>query len=162
MQSIIAGNLFRESLLLYLLAAVLPLFFLGRQNAKRQKLCNILSNVACAAASLAGAASAAAKLIWSGPDLLLGGFSSALPFLSIELRVDNLAAVFLLALSVLTLSASVYSIGYISHYIGKRNVAAFNFLFSSFILSMILVLTSSGMIFFYIAWEAMSLLSYFS
>jgi formate hydrogenlyase subunit 3/multisubunit Na+/H+ antiporter MnhD subunit len=51
--------------------------------------------------------------------------------------------------------------GYISHYIGKRNVGAFNFLYATFIVSMILVFTSGNFITFFIAWEAMSLLSYF-
>ncbi|HZK02093.1 MAG TPA: proton-conducting transporter membrane subunit, partial [Anaerovoracaceae bacterium] len=64
-------------------------------------------------------------------------------------------------LSILTICVSIYSIGYISSYYGKRKVGLFYFLYTTFILSMIFVFTSSNAIFFYMAWEAMALLSYF-
>lgn len=88
-------------------------------------------------------------------------FQSTLSFLDLEVKIDGLSALFLIMLSILTVCVSVYSIGYISHYYGKRNVGLFNFLYITFILSMIFVFTSSNAVFFYIAWEAMSLLSYF-
>ncbi|MCX7715699.1 MAG: proton-conducting transporter membrane subunit, partial [Clostridia bacterium] len=75
--------------------------------------------------------------------------------------MDNLSALFLLTLSILALCVSIYTVGYFSHYIGKRNVGIFYFLYSGFILSMIFVLTSANMVTFYVSWEMMSLLSYF-
>ena len=100
--------------------------------------------------------------ILSGNDLInISVFQSTFPYLSINMKIDNLSAVFLLSLSILVLCVSIYSIGYLSHYIGKRNVGLFNFLYSTFILSMIFVLTSANAVFFYISWEVMSLLSYF-
>jgi formate hydrogenlyase subunit 3/multisubunit Na+/H+ antiporter MnhD subunit len=61
----------------------------------------------------------------------------------------------------LVLCVSVYSIGYVSHYYGKRNVGLFNFLYSTFILSMFFVMTAGNAVFFFVAWEAMAMLSYY-
>ena len=151
-----ASNLFQVSVLLYLLGAAVSLVL-----TKRHKTCNILSNSICIAASALLAAASIMKIL-SGNDLInISVFQSTFPYLSINMKIDNLSAVFLLSLSILVLCVSIYSIGYLSHYIGKRNVGLFNFLYSTFILSMIFVLTSANAVFFYISWEVMSLLSYF-
>ncbi|MDD3350714.1 MAG: proton-conducting transporter membrane subunit, partial [Eubacteriales bacterium] len=86
---------------------------------------------------------------------------STIPFLTFELKMDALSAFFVLALSILVLCVSIYSIDYLSHYIGKRPLGLFHFLYALFILSMMFVLTSSNALFFYIAWEVMALVSYF-
>jgi formate hydrogenlyase subunit 3/multisubunit Na+/H+ antiporter MnhD subunit len=75
--------------------------------------------------------------------------------------MHKLSSFFLLALSILSLAVSVYSIGYVSHYYGKRNVGVFNFIYNIFILSMIFVIISGNVIGFLISWELMSLVSYF-
>ncbi len=149
-------NLFLASVLLYLFGAVISLILM-----KRQKACNIIANFICIAASALGAAASVIKILWVNGPIGIFGFKSAIPFVSLDMKVDNLSAIFLLALSILVLCVSIYSIGYISHYIGKRNIGLFNFLYTTFILSMIFVLTSANAVFFYISWEAMSLLSYF-
>lgn len=152
----IASNLFQTSMLLYMLAGVLSLVFI-----KHAKQCNIVSNIICIAAAVSGVAASIIKLLFVSSTMNLAVYDSGIPFVSINMKLDNLSAFFLLILSVLVICVSIYSIGYISHYIGKRNVGLFYFLYSTFILSMVLVFTASNAIFFYMSWEAMSLLSYF-
>ncbi len=128
---------------------------------KRHRLCNIVSNIICIIASAVGAVASLAHIVSGNDKITIEIFKSAIPFVSASLTVDKLSAYFVLGLSVLTLCVSIYSIGYISHYYGKRNVGIFNFLYSTFILSMIFVMTAGNAVFFLIAWEAMSVISYF-
>ena len=151
-----AGTFFQASLITYLLSAAVSLILI-----KRQKTCNIVSNVLCIAAAGFGAAASIFQIATASGPLNISVFKSGIPFLDISIRVDALSAYFVLALSILVVCVSIYSIGYISHYVGKRNVGLLYFLYATFILSMILVLTSSNAVFFFISWEAMSLLSYF-
>lgn len=149
-------SLFLAAILLYLSSAFISLVLRNYH-----KLCNITSNIICISASLSGAAAAIIHIM-SGNDIIrLVKFNSSIPLLSIDITIDNLSALFILGLSVLVLCVSLYSIGYISHYYGKRNVGLFNFLYASFILSMFFVITAGDAVFFFIAWETMSVLSYF-
>jgi hydrogenase-4 component B len=100
-------------------------------------------------------------ILFGNAAITLIKFSSSVPFLAVDITIDNLSAFFLLGLSVLVLCVSVYSLGYISHYYGKRNVGLFNFLYATFILSMFLVITAGNAVFFFVVWEIMSVLSYF-
>ncbi|MGE5679108.1 MAG: proton-conducting transporter membrane subunit [Pseudomonadota bacterium] len=150
-----AENLFIASLLLYILAAGVSLVLITKQKA-----CNLISNIFSMAAAALGAAASASVLL-TGTLLDINILDSIMPFISISMKIDNLSAFFVLSLSILVFCVSLYSIGYISHYTGKRNVGLFYFLYATFILSMILVMTSSNTVFFYISWEAMSVLSYF-
>lgn len=149
-------TLLAASAALYLLAAVLPIFF--RQ---RQKAGNIASHAVCMVASAAGLASSLTQLLGGGAASTAELYSSSIPFFTFTVQLDGLSAFFVLGLSVIAFCSSLYSIGYLSHYYGKRNVGLFNFLYSSFILSMLLVLTSGNAVFFLFAWELMSALSYF-
>lgn len=148
--------LFQTSALLYLFGALVSLLL-----RKSEKINNILVNLICLVSSALAATASILKILWGNSTITIWKFSSNIPFLSLDLKIDNLSAFFLLALSILVFCVSIYSIGYISHYIGKRNVGLFNFLYPTFILTMMFVLTSANAIFFYISWETMSLLSYF-
>ena len=150
------SNLFQASVLLYLSAAATSLVLIKQQN-----LCNIISNIICITASIFGVIVSIMTLFFENSQINMSIFKSSTPFISVDIKIDNLSAFFLLSLSILVMCVSIYSIGYVSQYIGKRNVGLLNFLYSTFILSMIFVLTSSNTVFFYISWEAMSLLSYF-
>ncbi|MHB1377053.1 MAG: proton-conducting transporter transmembrane domain-containing protein, partial [Candidatus Humimicrobiaceae bacterium] len=125
------------------------------------KLCNYVSNIICIAAALFGTAASIINIFIGHEQTNISIFHSTIPLISLDIKIDKLSAYFVLCLSVLVLCVSIYSIGYISHYYGKRNVGLFNFLYSTFILSMFLVMTSGNAVFFFIAWEAMSLISYF-
>lgn len=156
METFTLANLYQSSILIYLFAACVSLVLM-----KRQRVCNIISNALCIVAALFGTA-ASILHISSGTGLIkISMFLSNIPFISLDISVDHLSAFFILALSILVLCVSLYSMGYITHYIGKRNVGVFGFLYATFIVSMIFVFTSGNIITFFIAWEAMSLLSYF-
>ena len=150
------NSLFLVAILLYLIAAVVSLILM-----KQHKLCNIASNIICMVAALFGAIASIIKIFSGAAQTNIPMLQSTIPIISMELKIDNLSAFFVLCLSVLVICVSLYSIGYNSHYYGKRNVGFFNFLYATFILSMLFVMISGNAIFFYIAWEAMSLISYF-
>jgi len=156
MEISLASILFQMSILLYLLAAAVSLALV-----KFDKICNILSNAICIVAAVCGVAAALIKMLFVSSTIAIDVYTSVIPFVSINIKLDNLSAFFLLMLSILVVCVSIYSIGYISHYIGKRNVGLFYFLYSIFIASMIFVFTSANTVFFYMSWEAMSLISYF-
>ncbi|MBC3804024.1 formate hydrogenlyase [Acetobacterium fimetarium] len=150
------NNLFLAAVMLYLIAAVFALALM-----KHHKLCNLVTNTICMAAALIGIAAAILRI---STDTILTPvtiFESRITFLFLEIKIDQLSAFFVLCLSVLVLCVSIYSIGYNSHYYQKRNVGFFNFLYASFIMSMLMVIISGNAIFFYLSWEAMSLISYF-
>lgn len=144
------------SLVLYLLSGLLSLAL-----SRKHKANNIVTNIACMLAASLGLASSVAQLLSGSSGITIEPFKSAIPLFSFTITIDNLSAFFLLGLSVIAFCTSLYSIGYLSHYYGKRSVGLFNFLFPLFILSMALVLTSGNAVFFLIAWEAMSAISYF-
>jgi len=150
------NSLFLVAILLYLIAAVASLVLM-----KQHKLCNIAVNIICMIAALFGAIAAVIKIFSGVAQTDIPMLQSTIPLISMNIKIDNLSAFFVLCLSVLVICVSLYSIGYNSHYYGKRNVGFFNFLYSTFILSMLFVMISGNAIFFYIAWEAMSLISYF-
>lgn len=149
-------NLIYGSMITYLAAAIAAILFY-----KQPHNCNRFAQAGCILAAVLGAA-AAVRFLLSGQDqLLLHPFESTIPYISVSMTMDALSAFFLLILSILTLCVSIYSIGYIAHYHGKRNVSLFHFLYSMFILSMMLVFTADQAIFFFMAWEVMAVLSYF-
>lgn len=142
--------------LLYFTAAFSSLVLI-----RNHKISNIISNSICILASLLGII-VSLKLLFSGVKMLdILNITSPIPNISFSFKMDKISSFFILVLSILVLCVSIYSLGYISHYYGKRNVGLFNLLYSSFIVSMIFVMSSGNMVFFFIAWEAMSMLSYF-
>ncbi|MEA1962087.1 MAG: proton-conducting transporter membrane subunit [Bacillota bacterium] len=142
--------------LLYLLAAILSIA-LSRQ----QKVANIMSNAFCILASLVGIMGSTLALLGESPVIQIISVKSVVPYFTLNVSMDHLSAFFVLALSVLVLCVSIFSLSYMAHYYGKQKVGFFNFLYAAFILSMFLVITAGNAAFFYIVWEIMSLLSFF-
>ncbi|HEY9059993.1 MAG TPA: proton-conducting transporter membrane subunit [Pseudobacteroides sp.] len=140
----------------YICGAIFSLIFI-----KNSKLGNILSNILYSIASSSGILISLFYLLSNKEYIQLAHIKSNIPFLSFKLGISNLSAYFILTLSILTLCVSIYSIGYMSQYYGKRNISSFNFLFGIFIVSLISVFSSGNMIIFLLAWEVMSLTSYF-
>ena len=140
----------------YAAGALIPIVFYNKH-----RLCNIISNLFSSIAAVAGIWLSVTNILSAAQRTAIASFSMSIPHFAFSLYIDKLSAFFILALSILVLSVSIYSIGYISHYYGKRNVGMFNFLYNIFILSMIFVMTSGNVIGFLIAWELMSLVSYF-
>jgi len=72
-----------------------------------------------------------------------------------------LSAFFIFTISLIAFFCSVFGIGYIKHFYKKYNIGVLGFFYNLLIGSMILVVTASNGIFFLIAWEIMSISSYF-
>ncbi|MDO8581703.1 MAG: proton-conducting transporter membrane subunit, partial [bacterium] len=97
----------------------------------------------------------------TGRDLIFSSNASPFPFLSFSFHVDTLSIFFIFIISLITLFCSVYGAGYVQHYYGKYSIGALGFFYHLFIAGMLLVVTSANVLFFLIAWEIMSVASYF-
>ncbi len=86
---------------------------------------------------------------------------SAVPYITWSVRLDALSLFFLLTLSILAASVSVYSIGYMRHGPAGKNPALFGSLFNLLLASLTLIFTASDVMFFLIAWEVMVAVAYF-
>ncbi len=91
--------------------------------------------------------------------------SHVLPFIDFEIKLDGVAAFFMLLLGIVSFSVSIYSIAYsrMSHSHKGQDAsspATFGFLFNVFILSMMLVIVSNNAFFFLLFWEIMSIVSF--
>lgn len=140
----------------YLAAAIAAIIFY-----KHPHYCTLFAQAGCIVASMLGAFSAVRLLLSGQEKIILHPFESSIPFISVSMTMDALSAFFILILSILTFCVSIYSIGYTAHYHRKRNVSLFHFLYSTFLLSMVLVFTADNAVFFFMAWEIMAVLSYF-
>ncbi|MDO0823379.1 hydrogenase 4 subunit B [Desulfosporosinus nitroreducens] len=102
-----------------------------------------------------------------GPTLLLSerSLEIILPWsifgTALQFSVDPLTAFFITVISVLGLSASIFSYGYARAYIGKQNVGVLGLFYNLFIFSMLALVSSSNTFMFLFFWEIMSLVSYF-
>ncbi len=131
----------------------------------RGKLGIYLYSILSAAASL--------FMIYIGLDVLLYTnklsyivFSYSAGMLSLglnrlELVVDPVSAVFLVALGILGLAVSIYSLNYLEHYIGKYSPEFFGATYTLFLASMYMVLTVYNLVWFIIFWELMTVFSQF-
>ncbi|MCE8424456.1 MAG: hydrogenase 4 subunit B [Candidatus Methanoperedens sp.] len=88
-------------------------------------------------------------------------FTQSGPILDFGIFVDGLSAFFMLVISIVAFSVSIYSFGYVKEYFGKKNIGYLGFLYNIFILSMILVVSADNAFMFLIVWELMSIASYF-
>lgn len=79
----------------------------------------------------------------------------------IPLRLDPLAALFSIIISVGSLLAAVYSAGYMKMYRGRDSLNSYNFFLGLMSSSMLLVVIIQNTIMFLIAWEVMSIASFF-
>lgn len=148
-------GLFVASLSMYLLTTVLSLVF-----ARKHTLCRIISNILCMLAAALSFIFSLQFIISGSGTLIIDVFKTQIPLLSFIIRIDSLSAYFILGLSIISFCISLYSIGYMSHYEGKK-IGMFSFLYTAFILSMMLVFTSGNAILFLFTWELMSAVSYF-
>ncbi|MFA5995205.1 MAG: hydrogenase 4 subunit B [Patescibacteria group bacterium] len=86
---------------------------------------------------------------------------SSLSLLTLSFNIDKLAAFFIFIITLISLCASIYALGYVKHYYKQYSLGALGFFYNLFIAGMILVVSASNTFFFLIVWEIMSLASYF-
>jgi formate hydrogenlyase subunit 3/multisubunit Na+/H+ antiporter MnhD subunit len=113
------------------------------------------------------AVTGAALAVIAGGTVLWTGMESSIrlpwqvPFASFYVAIDPLSAFFIVTISLVCALAAIYGTAYLDAYRGKKNLGAawcfFNLLFAS----MLLVVVSRNGILFLVAWEAMSLTSFF-
>lgn len=106
-------------------------------------------------------------LIFSISSIIFGTNSSftvgnsAFPLLSLSIHIDALSAFFIFVISLIALFSSLYGFGYVKHFYKKYSIGILGFFYHLFIAGMFLVVIASNSIFFLIAWEIMSIASYF-
>jgi len=84
-----------------------------------------------------------------------------LPLLPFNIRLDPLAGFFLVVVGILSAFVSIYSIGYVRGYLGKRPVTGLVVFYLLFLAGMFLVVLADDAYFFLLAWELMAASSYF-
>ncbi|WP_018133523.1 hydrogenase 4 subunit B [Effusibacillus pohliae] len=124
----------------------------------KPKMANFVSHSGAFFGGLAGAL-AAIRVLVTGKTMFLSSWR-IVPDVVLTFRVDLLSAFFLLIISVLSVAVSVYSIGYVTEYYGKKNVGLLGTGLNLFLLSMVAVVTVDNGITFLLAWELMSLVSF--
>ncbi len=153
---ILIQRIIQISLILYGLSLFFPILMM-----KNQKTANIGANILTAAAGMLGIAGSLLYLFYYKATLSIINVHSSWSFIVLNSEFDRLSSFFVLILSIVAFTTAIYSIGYIGEYYGKRNTVLLNCLMSTFILSLFFVFTASNAIWFFIAWEAMSVISYF-
>jgi hydrogenase-4 component B len=100
-------------------------------------------------------------------SILLSGKPLHLEFLqtpqfgALVIHADTLSALFLGVISLLAAAVSVYSLGYATEFLKRRNMGLLVVLYNLFLLSMAGVVLAGHALFFLFAWECMSLTTYF-
>ncbi|MBI5212484.1 MAG: hydrogenase 4 subunit B, partial [Nitrospirae bacterium] len=84
-----------------------------------------------------------------------------LPDLPFHLRLDALSGFFLTVIGLLSFFVSIYSIGYVKGFIGRRLVTRLIVFYCLFIADMFMVVLADDALFFLISWEVMAAASYF-
>lgn len=138
----------------YAAGLLLPLCF-----PDKPKVQNVLAHGCAGLAGVAGVLLGISGLLAPAP--LTASVASTIPYLSFAIRLDPLAAFFVLTISLVGLAASIYALGYVTEYYGRHSIGALGALLNGFLLSMTLVVLADNGFFFLIVWELMSLLSYF-
>ncbi|RPI36365.1 MAG: hydrogenase 4 subunit B [Nitrospiraceae bacterium] len=147
-------DLASSAVLLFLLLVLFAALF----NRKQRLMTDICFSLA-AAGSLLGFAAGAWTVAGGTTEkivLLLG-----LPDLPFHLRLDPLSGFFLTVIGLLSFFVSVYSIGYVRGFLGKRSVTGLIIFYCLFIAGMFLVVMADDALIFLISWEIMAAASYF-
>jgi hydrogenase-4 component B len=137
----------------YLLGALSPLCVPGIP-----RLQNLLAHGCATAGGVAGIVLGLVGLVAAEPFTV--SFASNIPHLLIAVRLDPLAAFFVLTISLVGLAASIYAVGYVGEFSDRISVTWLGSLLNGFLLSMTLVVLADNGFLFLVLWEVMSLLSY--
>ncbi|TLD42766.1 MAG: Hydrogenase-4 component B / Formate hydrogenlyase subunit 3 [Candidatus Jettenia ecosi] len=149
-----AGHFFIISIILYIVGALFALCFYTWQKAG-----NFISLVFAAIAASFSIATAITML--SHGSRIHLDFQLLHPIITYDFLLDPLSSFFVLAISVVSFIASLYSLGYTRLYVNKRDTRFLGFTYNLFLLSMLLVVTANNAFVFMIVWELMALVSFF-
>ena len=138
----------------YVVGILLPFCLVHKPSAQRlaASLCAIIATCIGVALGLFGL---------TAPEPITASITSTIPLLTFSFRIDPLASFFVLTISLAGFATAIYGIGYLRHFEGCTSAAALGSLFNAFLCSMTLVVLADHAFFFLLAWELMSLTSYF-
>jgi hydrogenase-4 component B len=147
-------------MLSYLFLGIIAAYLVGSVSAlilnKKDHLCTYASFLSACVASIIGIVFSLSVLFGENFEFTKSSDLS----LTYGFFVDKLSAFFILVISITAFAVSIYSIGYVREYYGKKNIGYLGFLYNIFILSMILVVSANNVVMFLIVWELMSIISY--
>ena len=143
-----------SSVLLFLLLGLVAAL-LSRKQRLLIDICFSLAAIASLLGFIAGAWTVAGGV--TEKIVLLVG----LPDLPFHLRLDPLSGFFLTVIGLLSFFVSIYSIGYVRGFLGKRSVTSLVVFYCLFIAGMFMVVMADDALFFLISWEIMAAASYF-
>jgi hydrogenase-4 component B len=142
-------------LLLFAAGAIAPLML-----RKNDAAANRVSSAFSIAGSAYGIFFAMVSFFYK-PDLSFSFANDMFPLLSLSFHIDRLSLFFLFVIALIALFCSIYGLGYVKHYYKKYDIGALGFFYNIFIFGMLVVVTANNGIFFLVAWEIMSLSSFF-
>lgn len=154
MLALTAENTFLITLLIWFVGAFGSLIFW-----KNYRLANVWANSLAIVGAIFGLISSIQYLFYSNGLAL--NLPLSLPNLAVSFYIDKLAAFFIFVISLIALLASVYALGYVKHYYENYNLGALGFFYNAFLAGMVMVVSAHQVLFFLLAWELMSLTSYF-
>ncbi len=146
-------DLFFLSILIIALGGILPLL-----SFRQFTLMKTIAVLGISAGCGLGMLDAVSRLIYDGTATASVAYLNTLV---LSFKIDGLSAFFLMAIFAVCLLAAIYSFHYLSKPEKALGTAANYFFFSLLVASMALVVVAENMITFMLAWELMSLSSFF-
>jgi formate hydrogenlyase subunit 3/multisubunit Na+/H+ antiporter MnhD subunit len=133
--------------------AVISLFCSENHKFKVLSIFSGISTVLCSIPAL--------KVLFSG-DVISKSFEINQLFGTVNIVIDPLSAFFIIVISLMSFMGTIYANGYMKHYLNKgMNVSSHAVFLALLIVSMLSVVTIQNALMFLIAWEIMSLSSFF-
>jgi len=133
------------------------------QNLDQHRFPNLLRRLVFVLLGLSGVFAVFAGLaVLISTEVITDQISLGLPWLPWHVRFDSLSGFFFLIIGIAVIAVSIYGPGYVHSYKEKQHPFAVLGLFTGlFVTGMMLVLLADDAFFFMIAWELMSVASYF-
>lgn len=156
-----------NSLILFLFMVAGTLYSVGALGSlvagtsDRGNLANVWAHSLAMLGSIALTASGIVGLL--GGQTLSVDLPLSLPLFTIAtpLNIDPLASVLLAVIGGIGIAASLYGIGYQRQFYGQYQLNWFGFVYNAFLASLALVVTANHALVFMLAWELMTVSSYF-
>jgi hydrogenase-4 component B len=126
---------------------------------KRPKVCTVFGVAAVVLGGIIGLIPSVRVLLTGTSESLRLDWNIPLGVFFIE--IDPLSSVFLIPIFFLSALAAVYGIGYLSSQADKKNLGSHWFFYNLLLLGMVLVVVARNGMLFLLAWEVMSLASFF-
>jgi hydrogenase-4 component B len=148
-------TLFPIGLAAFILGVIVPLATVKTKNNKLPRQIGLLLGCFASVALLAFSV----EVIFADSAVSAFSYQITPPF-EFSFTVDRLSGFFIALVSVVSLAVEIYSFQYVEHMHDESRKNLLAFLMNSFIVSMVLVISSSTMFCFLFFWETMALASF--